>query len=119
MPPRCAHCGTVLQASQDGARAGWQCPTCARRYARKRPAALGTEPAPSSAITAEAAGWELPAAPGKSARPASTLGRIGRFELTSVLGRGAFGIVYRAYDPVLERELALKVPRFDEDEGKQ
>lgn len=36
--------------------------------------------------------------------------RIARFVIQSRLGAGAFGTVYRAYDPHLEREIALKVP---------
>src|SRR4051812_15167053 len=36
--------------------------------------------------------------------------RLGRFEVRSRLGTGAFAEVYRAYDPVLDREVALKVP---------
>jgi serine/threonine protein kinase len=38
--------------------------------------------------------------------------QLGRFEIRSVLGEGAFGTVYRARDPQLDREVALKVPRF-------
>jgi serine/threonine protein kinase len=36
---------------------------------------------------------------------------LGRFQLLGVVGQGSFGTVYRAYDPVLEREVALKVPK--------
>lgn len=34
--------------------------------------------------------------------------RIGRYPITGVLGEGAMGVVYRARDPVIERELAIK-----------
>ncbi|HUT93001.1 MAG TPA: protein kinase [Thermoguttaceae bacterium] len=37
--------------------------------------------------------------------------KLGRFEIRSRLGSGAFGTVFRAHDPVLDREVALKVPR--------
>jgi serine/threonine protein kinase/WD40 repeat protein len=36
---------------------------------------------------------------------------FGRFQIERELGRGGFGIVYLAYDPVLRRRIALKLPR--------
>ncbi|MFN7972293.1 MAG: serine/threonine-protein kinase [Acidobacteriota bacterium] len=34
--------------------------------------------------------------------------RIGKYEVTAELGRGAMGVVFRAWDPMIEREVALK-----------
>jgi serine/threonine protein kinase len=36
---------------------------------------------------------------------------LGRFRLLDVLGEGQHATVYRAYDPILDRNVALKVPR--------
>ena len=46
-------------------------------------------------------------------------GNLGRFELRSVVGAGAFGAVYKAHDPQLDRTVAVKVPRAGNLPGRQ
>lgn len=45
--------------------------------------------------------------------------RIGRYELAAKAGEGTSGIVYRAYDPALDREVAIKLARLEslDDDG--
>ena len=48
--------------------------------------------------------WEAPSGP-------SGGGRLGRYRILDLIGEGRCARVYRGYDPMLERAVALKVPR--------
>ncbi len=41
----------------------------------------------------------------------TSLSRIGRYEVVGILGRGAMGVVYKAKDPEIGREVAIKTLR--------
>ena len=48
--------------------------------------------------------------------------RLGKYPITGMLGRGAMGVVYRGYDPVIKRPVAIKTIRkelIDHEEGTE
>jgi hypothetical protein len=84
-----------------------QCPHC--RHSLHTPAAGAFRE-----ITCTACGGAfhleaLSAAPDRGAQP--PFARLGRYELRDLLGAGAFGAVWRAWDAELTRDVALKLPR--------
>src|SRR4051812_36598734 len=45
------------------------------------------------------------------------MSRLGRFEIQAEIGRGGFGQVFLAYDPLMNRVVAVKVLTATEDAG--
>ncbi len=63
-----------------------------------------------SSISAVLGDRSISGAIGSNLRAVLSTG-LGRFRILSLLGEGEHATVYRAYDPILERDVALKVPR--------
>jgi tetratricopeptide (TPR) repeat protein/predicted Ser/Thr protein kinase len=100
-----------------------RCPHCGETFAIAH--ARGGPPRPGETPVLPATGKETVAAPRPGPpRPTPPPARapealpgapscVGRFQIRARLGAGAFGTVFRAYDPQLDREVALKVPHPD------
>jgi serine/threonine protein kinase len=107
-PGRCPKCGTKFTIESSGEPKALNETVLVNR---------GT---PSNATLINAAINSLPPQPTSaraSSKSSSFPSHIGRFEIKERVGAGAFGAVYRAYDPQLDREVALKVPQFGVQEN--
>jgi WD40 repeat protein/tRNA A-37 threonylcarbamoyl transferase component Bud32 len=88
------------------------CPKCGREFR--------LDEAAEDTVEAAAPGQITPPPLPNIVRP-EIPARLGRFEIRCRVGAGAFGVVYRAYDALLDREVALKVPhagRLDSEKDK-
>jgi serine/threonine protein kinase len=73
--------------------------------ATEKPLAESDGTVPGDALAEAAPATELPQ-------------RFGRYQVKRCLGRGSMGSVYLAHDDQLERDVAIKVPRFPADESE-
>ncbi len=89
----CPHCQNPIEVVKITPREEIACPSCGSSFRLESESTIG---------------WERPAGH-----------KLGKFELLETVGHGAFGTVYKARDPELDRTVAIKVPRSGNLAGAQ
>src|SRR5262245_50406833 len=127
---KCPRCQQTLKVDDSMLGRNVRCPACENQFVLSSFSGGESEPAAVS-ISGQSAQSQSPSSDSNGGPPSdtsrsryrgdseATMGRIGRFELKAVLGHGGFGRVFRAYDPQLDRQVALKVPKFAPEEKKK
>lgn len=81
-------CRQIFQVDESLTGRTGRCASCGQKFQLQ----------PSSAVTR---------APSRAATSGEQPDQVGRFQIRARLGSGAFGTVYRAHDPQLDRDIAL------------
>ena len=124
----CPHCKKVLKAQDHHHGNTVKCPSCGESFEVKSIRGGGKSldetlnavsttdpfltPTGERSLPDTSSGNPSLAGLAKAASREPTLHKLGRFEVKQLLGEGGFGRVYRAYDPQLDRFVALKMPTF-------
>src|ERR1043166_2436158 len=88
----CPHCRNPIEVVKLTPREEIACPSCGSSFRLESESTIGWLPGPD---------------------------RVGKLELIEMVGQGAFGMVYKARDPELDRTVAVKVPRAGNLAGPQ
>ncbi|QDV43601.1 Serine/threonine-protein kinase PrkC [Stieleria neptunia] len=113
---QCPNCESSLQISPDLAGKRVKCPRCESAFvvdnvqrSNSDLSLANLETALTNAISRGRS--DSKTKPGETRGPEEEIPtEVGRFEIRRQLGEGGFGRVYQAFDPLLDRLLALKVP---------
>src|SRR5690606_36174327 len=110
----CSTCSASLSVDADLIGRNAKCPRCRTTFIIQEVQAASTTRSLEQAVAAETTSVDrattISTKQDESLSPRRKA--IGRFEIRGVLGQGGFGRVYKAYDPQLDRVVALKVPTF-------
>jgi len=120
----CPKCDTSLSVNADAVGKTAKCPRCQEKFSangvRTPTSDRSLEQVPEATETvADSTTASISGSAKSSSASALAIKMLGRFEIQGILGQGGFGRVYRAYDPQLERVLALKVPTFGPQDGNK
>lgn len=102
----CPHCGHESSVQSTDSLSPQVCSKCQQIHV----ATLNVQDAPDSDAGNESV--TIPKEFATTAQRRAFLGKIGRYRVSKILGAGAFGVVYQAWDPRLHRWVAIKVPKL-------